>query len=78
MLKFALLGALLISTAAFSSGCKKKQRPLKAGELSMKEKTELRTKAINHYERIAMDYPEYANAEDAKKRAHALKAEQKK
>ena len=78
MLKFALLGALLISTSALSVGCKKKPRTLKPGELSVKDKTELRTKAINHYERIAKDYPEYAHAEDAKKRAQALKAEQKK
>jgi hypothetical protein len=78
MLKFALLGALLISTSALSVGCKKKPRPLKPGELSEKDKTELRTKAIAHYERIAKDYPDHAHAEDAKKRAQALKAEQKK
>jgi hypothetical protein len=78
MLKFALLGFLCISTAAFTTGCKKKTRPLKPGELSAKEKTELRAKAINHYERIAKDYPDNPHAEEAKKRAQALKANQKK
>jgi hypothetical protein len=77
MLKFALFGFLCISTAAFTTGCKKKARPLKPGELSAKDKTELRAKAISHYERIAKDYPESAHAENAKKRAQALKADQK-
>ncbi len=77
MLKFVLIGVLCFSTAAFNTGCKKKPQPLKPGELSVKEKTELRTRAIMHYERIAKDYPEFAHAEDAKKRAQALKGEQK-
>ncbi|MDB6153869.1 MAG: hypothetical protein JWL90_2322 [Chthoniobacteraceae bacterium] len=67
---------LLILGVALATGgvaCKKKEIPLKTGELSVEEKAKLKLNAISAYEKIVKDYPDSPHAEEAKKRLQVLK-----
>ncbi len=63
--------------ALLAVGCsKKKKAVLPPGELTEAQKTELRTKALANYKKLAEKYPDSPHAEKAKERAQALSAAQ--